>query len=404
MFKLRILLAICFLLKTNCARCEDGISLDKLSDCQGLATLRSALNGPPSRNCRTVRNHLETLVMSQLASIPDAKTCLMSSPPVSGLSGFSCFDMAFKLGRELTCFRPVDKMQLDNYIDTYDSNYRERVVEYLKVAARCPVGNGDATAAPNSLFPPLLNSIARARFGFVLQIGNERNSQIYHAYADLNPDIDSSKAGAIEVIDFIKNVKETIIPPPACAGKEGITVNIDNSPDVRKTVENSFRQQYGARAVVKTRFVTLTYCGSENIPTSTKKNDLDEWLDQLKYELAVTDYREMEPEDFRGTPFRSVDDMREIIARNMPFGQRNSNRTIGPHLLVMVDDSHPQQCVATAEAMVLEPEENVKSDYGSVGLVFIGLGDCRTAQKANGTLSDQLLEKLIEDLKSSAVK
>jgi hypothetical protein len=327
----------------------------------------------------------------------------MSSPPISGLNGFSCFDMAFKLGRELTCFRPVDKMLLDNYINTYDSNYRERVVEYLKVAAQCSVGNGDATAAPNSLFPPLLNSFARARFGFALQIGNERNSQFYQAYADLNPDIDSSEVGAIEVIDFIKNVKDTVIPPPACTGKEGITLNVENAPDVGRAVENSLRQQSGTRVVVKTRSITLTYCGSDNISTSTKKSDLDEWLDQLKYELAVTDYREMEPEDFRGTPYRSVDDMRDIIARNMPFGQRNSNRAIGPHILVMLDDSHPQ-CVALAEAMTLEPEEDVKSDYGMVGLVFIGLGDCRNAQKANGTLSDQLLEKLIEDLKSSAVK
>lgn len=403
MIRLRICLVLCLLVSPGYLRSQD-ISLDKLSDCQGLTTLQNILKAARiSANCRMAHNPIESAVTSQLVSSPGVHTCLLSSPPISRLSGFSCVEIEAPLQREIICFRTVSGELLDNYIRAYDTRYKMKVNEYLTSARKCSVGNGDATAAPNSLLPSLLNPIGRARFGFALQVGNERDSMVYHGYADLNPDVDSDKLGAIEVFDFIKLSQSTVIPPAECGSKKGITLSIDSAPDASKTVENLFRQQYGERAVAKIRFITLTYCSSDNISSLTKKSDLDEWQDRLKYILAVTDYREIQSEDFRGTRIKSLDDMRDLVGRNMPFGQRDTNRPIGPHLLVMIDDSHPQ-CLALAEAMVFEPEEDVKSDYGTVGIVLIGLGNCSIAQRPNGTLSDQLLEKLVEYLRRSAVK
>jgi hypothetical protein len=300
----------------------------------------------------------------------------------------------------------VDKSLLNNYIAKYDSDYRVRVNNYLKAARQCSVGNGDATAAPNTLFPPFLNSIARARFGFALQVGNERKSQIYHAYADLDPTFDASGEGAIEVLDFLR-VKGKVAPTtpesPSDSSSQGMTLKIEDALDGRRSLESVLRRQSGLPAVVKLRFIDFNYSGSENIPIATRQSDLDDWQEEMSYLFDLADYREPEPEELAKTPFHDIDGLRDLIAKNQPFGQRNSSRTLSSHIILRVDDRYPQ-CAAIAEVMVLYPEQGVKNDYGSMAIILIGLGDCRIALKPDGTLSDHLLTKVTDDVRAMAVK
>src|SRR5580704_12706731 len=125
---------------------QNDINLDKLSDCAGLAQMRTMLDSAPSRDCRTPRAGLETKMMSQFTGAQGVRACLMTSPPLPRLAGFSCVDWSFEGTRELSCIRSVDKSVLQRYITDYDSVYRARVLGYLEAAGNCPVGNGDAAA------------------------------------------------------------------------------------------------------------------------------------------------------------------------------------------------------------------------------------------------------------------
>jgi hypothetical protein len=396
-------LPICFLMLATTARCDDDLSLDKLSDCQELASLKVLLSRKMSTDCRQPRTKLERAVESQFAATTAVDTCLLSSAPVPRLAGFSCFEVMSNLQRELACFKPVDKALLDDYLGKYSSQYRDKVVLYLQAARQCPVGNGDAGAAPNSLLPPFFGSMSKARFGFALEVGNEKKSQIYHGYADIDPKLDPGGLGAIEVFDFLNVSEATVVPPPVCQSKDGMVLTMDDAQEGRKNVESALSRQTGLRATVKMRFIDLTYCGTQDVPDATKRSDLDDWQDQLKYILAVTDYRELDDEELAKSPFKNTDEMRDLMARNLPFAQRNGNRVLGPHVAFLIDDAH-QQCAAVAEVMVLEPESGVKTDYGSIAILMLGVGDCRTAQRSDGTLSDQLLNKLTDEVRSDAVK
>ena len=401
--KMMKVLPICFLMLATTTKCDDYLSLDKLTDCQGLASIQMMLRGKISTDCRRPRNALERAVESQFAVTTAVHNCLLSSPPTPRLAGFSCFEIMSNQQSELACFKPVDKSQLDDYLGKYASRYRDKVLLYLQDASRCPVGNGDAGAAPNSLLPAAFNSISQVRFAFALQVGSEKKSQIYHAYADTDPQVDSSGPGAIEVFDFLNVSKAAVVQPSACRSKDGIVSTMDDAQEGRRSVESTLTQKTGLHATVKMRFIDLTYCGTENVSDATKRSDLDDWQDQLKYILALTDYRELDDEELANSPFKNTDEMRDLMAKNLPFAQRNGNRTLGPHVVFLVDDAH-RECAAVAEVMVLEPESEVKTDYGSIAILLLGVGDCRIAQRPGGTLSDQLLNKLTDEVRSDAVK
>jgi hypothetical protein len=403
MMKMMKVLPVCFLMLATTAKCDDYLSLDKLTDCQGLASIQMMLRGKISTDCRQPRNALERAVESQFAVTTTVDSCLLSSPPTARLAGFSCFEIMSNQQRELACFKPVHKSQLDDYLGKYAADYRDKVLLYLQDARKCPVGNGDAGAAPNTLLPAEFNSISQVRFAFALEVGSEKKSQIYHAFADTDPETDRGGPGAIEVFDFLNVSKASVIQPSACQSKNGIVLTMDDAQEGRRSVESTLTRQTASRATVKMRFIDLTYCGTENVSDATKISDLNDWQDQLKYVLAVTDYRELDEDELANSPFKNTDEMRDLMAKNLPFAQRNGNRTLGPHVVFLVDDVH-QQCAAVAEVMVLEPESEVKTDYGSIAILLLGVGDCRIAQKPGGTLSDQLLNKLTDEVRSDAVK
>jgi hypothetical protein len=234
MMKIMRILPVFFLMLATTAKCDDDLSLDKLTDCQGLASIQAMLSRSISTDCRQPRNKLERAVESEYAGSAAVANCLLSSPPTSRLSGFSCFEIISNQQRELACFKPVDKSQLDDYLGKYSSHYRDKVIGYLQAARQCPVGNGDAGRAPSSLLPGAFVSFSKARFGFALEVGSEKKSQIYHAFADTDPELGADGPGAIEVFDFLNVPKATVAPPSACRSKDGIVLTMDDAQEGRK--------------------------------------------------------------------------------------------------------------------------------------------------------------------------
>jgi hypothetical protein len=405
MMNLRFLLAICILISPTSAFCQEGISFDKLSDCSGLATIKAHLDGALSLSCRPPRGQLETKIMSRVATLQGTRVCLLSNPPTPRLTNFSCVDQVFPGGRELTCFRGVDKIILRDYADKYDSVYRTAAVKYLDASAHCALANGDAAAAPSSLFPPILDSVAKPRFGFYLGMGKElvSHTRAYHGYADVDPDIEG-RLGAIEIVDLLKvdqSVSNPVIPNPTNIPK-GISLTIDDSPGTRRTLVQTFENQLKRPAVAKVRLVDFKYGGPQNISLTKRQRDLDDWQDGVANILQRAGFRDVTQSDLEGSPFTTPDDMREWIIRNSPFSQQDKDRRmLGPHLVLLVSDE-VASCFQVAEVMVKEPEEGVRVDYGGIVIMLLGVGNCHAAEGVSGTLSNELLNKATQYLSSEA--
>src|SRR5271165_3527208 len=196
------LVTLCVLMALSEAYAQNDVSLDKLSDCSGLAAIRETLDHPISSSCRSPQGGLERTMMAQFYGQSDFHACLLRTNPTPKLAAFTCVDQAYKGTRELSCFREVDKALLGDYVRRYESVYSRRVSQYLDAAAHCQVGNGNATAIKNSLFPDTLKAIASPEFGFVLGLGKGHvtTSRAYQAYAQTDPNIHGT-SGAVEVFD-----------------------------------------------------------------------------------------------------------------------------------------------------------------------------------------------------------
>ena len=82
-------------------------------------------------------------------------------------------------------------------------------------------------------------------------------------------------------------------------------------------------------------------------------------------------------EDDGGPP--NFDAIRELLIKNSPFANRKfSDDSLGPRIIGLT--SGIRRCVEFANVFVLEPVEEVKSDYGGFFVQIAGTGDCRREQ------------------------
>jgi hypothetical protein len=277
---------------------------------------------------------------------------------------------------------------LENYRIEFDRVYSTRAIAYKDAASKCSVGNGDASTAPDSIFPPVLLGVARPRFGFALGIGHDRKGEAYHGYAVLNPDVNDSGLGAIEVFDIYKLRNATTIPETPAHSRK-FTLEVDDMQEGRAAAANRFSHQFGLPVVVKMRAIDISYGGSEDIPVPSRQSDLDSWQRGIGSILENAGFREPTASELRQMHL-DPETMGDLIARSLPFGQQGQLHA-SPHVLILLDD-RDDPCTAIGEVLVVKPEEGVRVSYGTITILLIGAGDCRNALRKNETLSDQVIE------------
>jgi hypothetical protein len=426
MMTLRLAVTLCLLITPQFGLGQNELSFDKLSDCSSLAKMRTRLDHPLSDDCRRPSGRLETKIMSQLSESQGVSACLMSSPPVPLLSGFSCVDLSFEGAREITCFRSVKHRLLERYFEEYDSLYRARVLKYLDAAGQCAVGNGDATAAPKSLFPPPLKVLAKVNFGFALGIGNERTSSAYHGFADVDPDLETA-LGAIEVFDILK-VKQGItgeLAPASGIGKlqvqkvsqiimtrqsqagggkatttEGrLKVEIDDLSDARDKMSEALGRQFNVPVDAKIRLFEFKYSGPKEVGLAKRKSDLDAWQKGVGSILSDARFRTLTRADLAGSRFRDPDELGSWMIRNLPFGQRDqAKQMFSPHVIFRVND-RLESCIRIGEVMLREPEEGVRIDYGGIALLMLDEGrNCDDAEVSSDDVIDKATAYVKEEV------
>jgi hypothetical protein len=374
--------------------------LDKLSDCDALDRVQSMLEDSVSDSCRPPRDEAERKLMSQLRYVPRAKVCLLSSPPTHRFAGFSCIDIAETGSRELVCYRTISSRSLKEYQNKDDATQGYR---YKKAAAHCPSTNGDAADAPDSLFPQVLTVIGKPELGFIVGMGNEKkpHTRAYHGFGDLDPELHLSSS-AFEVFDMLKVESSNADNEGDNSIAEG-SWNfeiIDAPPESQRDFARAFQQASGQRIAVRLRIININSAHASKIPFDTRKENLDSWQEAVGSYLDDQGFRSLTRAELSGTPFSNIDQMRDFMAKHMPYGQRNND--LGPHVVFRVKDDD-DDCNEVALAIVTEPKEGVSNDFGGLGLSTFTIGRCRDAG-GPGNMLDSLIDDETDVIKDGVKK
>jgi hypothetical protein len=393
-----VVLLFC-LLQLSAPLLAQDLPFDKLSDCDALAQVLRALQRPISRSCRSPKNQLEVRLMHHLQMTPKLSSCLLEGTPTNRLAGFSCIDLQSKGNRELVCFHPIAGSALRKYRDNYDSARTDR---YKQAAANCPGTNRDASEAPNSLFPEVLYPIAKADFGFVLGLGTSRLplARAYHGFGSVDPSL-AIDTSAIEVFDLTKyepgQASQRETDSTASVGDWKFEIH-DMPRESQRDFARPFEQASGERIGVRFRLIMITTGRSSNVSLDYRKTHLEGWQTAIADFLEGEGFRNLTRQEFASTPFRNTDAMRDFMVKHMPYGSSEfASRTLGPHLVVLVDDDDAR-CNKIAEVIVGEPEEGVKNDHGGMGLMAFTIGSCRDDGGPDEVL-DPLIQQETERLK-----
>jgi hypothetical protein len=399
---MRLLLLACMcVLASQWALSQSDINLDLLNDCAGLAKVRAVLDSHISEDCKRPRNSLETKMMSQFIDGQDIRACLLVSPPVPMLSRFTCIDLSYEGTRELACLRSVDERLLKRYVADYDL-YRTPVIQYLNAAAQCPAGNGDATAAPKSVFPPVFKVAARANFGWVLGLGKQlvSDTRAYHGYADVDPEVEQTLGGA-EVFDvFSLHQSPSAKLIPASIG-ETLKVETDDLSEAREKMSEQLGRLFNVPVDAKIRLFEFKYSGPKDIPLSKRQSDLDGWQEAISSTLGQAGFRRLTRKDLEGTQFRDPDDLGKWMIQHLPWGSRQHAAEMFSSRVVFRIDDRLNSCTRIGEVFVQKPEEDVRADYGGIAILLMDEGhDCDDAEVSSDDVIDKATTYLRGEVKS----
>lgn len=398
MIKARLFATACLLASPWMLQSQTTVTLDKLSDCDGLEQSVSVLLKPASKRCRADRGPIENRLISQFRTNPNTQVCLLTDPPPQ-LSGFTCIRTSGVNADELTCFRPIAAHALDDYVNRFDSIYSDKVARYEKQSKVCSVGNGHFATVERELYPKPFESIAKPRFGFAIGIdtSSKLRGEAYHGFADVDPDV-TAATKAIEIFDVFQTDQFT--PPEPDVSTETANAFEINTEDVEAAAKADaawLHSQTHNPSVAKVRLFTLKYTGKKDVELSKRRSNLEEWQDGIASVLKDAGFRDYNESD-GGVP--NFDSLREMIIKYSPIANRKfTDDSLGPHIVGLTTDN--QRCLEFATVFLLEPVEGVKSDYGGFFVQIAGTGDCRGEQGSSGVLSEERFADIVQYLKGA---
>jgi hypothetical protein len=395
MTAVRMLAAASVLASPEILQSQSTVTLDKLSDCEGLQQAVALLQEPPSRRCRGYEGPIENKLMTQYRTVPNMQSCiLVDSPPQ--LSSFTCIRISARSVEELTCFHAISARALDDYISRYNSVYDDKVAKYEKSAKACSVGNGHFASVERNLFPSSFDVIAKPRFGFAIGIDSSSNMHgyAYHGFADVDPDL-TSVPKAIEIFDvFQTDHIEQIERDVATEDANSFKIETEDVEAASRAAAAWLHGQTGRPALANVRLITLKYVGKKDVGISERRSNLDKLQDGIVSVLKDAGFREFN-EDDGGSP--DYDSLRKLMIKNSAFANRKfTDDSLGQIAGLTTDN---RRCLEFAIVFVLEPIEDVKSDYGGFFVQIAGVGDCRGEQTSSGVLSEERFNDVIEYLK-----
>jgi hypothetical protein len=387
---------------------QAAVNLDKLTACDDIARLYEFMKErqlTESSSCRPARSSLEKELIVR-SGLDASQLCFDQSAPAPFLEGFSCISQEEKTGNVLVCFRSADGGDIRQYKAQYKEKFAPAGKKYLSEAAACRASNGDSVEASPTLFPPLLSLISRVEFGFITSLGKERpsDSSIVHGYATTDPSISNNAPSALEFVYVITNV-----PKYSSTSEQETIGNWLIHIDEDKELEEGYNRE--AR---KRRIPVMLDSTSYKLERSTTasvsqgaKLALAEGLQRvLAKSLEDEGFESISDDELQAKTGMSTTEMIKEITKRMPFGTRqNLPLRLGPTLLILSNERRPKCTKDRAGGamavylMAIQPVPEVTSDFGSVGLMIAGLGECaRTTTKSTRTYINGLIDESTSQL------
>lgn len=401
----RRLLAGCFAWM-SCA--QAGVNLDKLTACDDIASLYDSLKARPvaaREACRAPGNALENALLAR-TGLDASALCFLRSTPAPFLEGFTCFRPRVKTGASLVCFRPAAAEDIKQYKRQHDEGkLRVPVSNYLSAASACRASKGDSSAARATTFPALLLHISSFELGFITPLGRDRLSDgsVLHAYAPTDPSLAGAPPSAIEVVYLIAGAP--VYSPATKTVKVGDwTVRVDHSKEQEEAFNREMRKKRAPLMIDMTTF-DLESATTANPPISARLSFINDLQKAIQRSLEDEGFETQSESKIRAATGKSPAEMVEEISRSIPFGaRRNSPVKMAPTLIFLLNERRPQCArggdgAMAAYLMAVQPVPDVRSDYGDVGLIILGMGACaRSTTTSTRNYIDGLIDEATTQL------
>jgi hypothetical protein len=143
----------------------------------------------------------------------------------------------------------------------------------------------------------------------------------------------------------------------------------------------------------------LSRTGGASVSLPEKKSLVDRWQRRMLSILRAQRFETTDDPQIR----RSIEDSKTKMLDALPYAKREHDKeTMGREILLAINNTSPS-CSANDEGaiavvlMVIYPDDDVMSDYGSLEVEFMGLGACgRSTGSAPGYIAS-LKRKLTDD-------
>ncbi|WP_146232639.1 hypothetical protein [Pseudomonas protegens] len=394
------LVVISALLASPIASAE--INFDILQNCQQIKELsNNIIQENFSMECREPETDIEHEVYEKSGG-SHSVVCFLQSAPVPGLEGFSCMMASADVANSVTCLRSASAEDISAYKINYQNGPMNRTYDYLEKAAECSFSNGGATFSDPTLMPPLARLIAKYEFGFISPIGKGRktNSYVTHGYA-LTPT--NHSPNAIEYLSILMNGEYPINEDKEIlaigeweieADRGGLDERLNDWLDTQDIPANS-----------KSVIFNISNTGATSRTMDQKKSGLTNISRKITRELAS--------EKFSPVPAHKISrEIKDALAKlfdnyipfgyqGIPFGKFDKN------IIMLMNEKRPR-CTRNnggaigAYVFLQYPRPNIKSEYGSIMVAFIGMGECADFSRAsNENYMDGLLDIATETIKGN---
>lgn len=378
-----------------------AINFDKLTACDDIARLQATLNSAIGRKpagCRAPRGDMERAIEKRSALGANI-LCFQASSPVAALQGFSCMRPEVPTGASLVCFREAALSDVKSYKEQYGEKFAAPASRYMAAAAKCSASNGDTSTAIQTGFPMLLSFISRFEFGFITLLGKQRltDSSVIHGYAATDPSAGSNVPSAIEFFSLFVGAEEYV---RAGVGKTvgEWTARIDDNAKLDAAANAEFRKR-NAPMMMDTTTISLTRRTTASLTQQAKLALLKDFQKAIASAFEDEGFKLVSDAELKAKSGRNSQETIAEIAKSMAFGANDMPVKMGPDFFVLVNERQPActrngNGAMAAYLMSTQPVADVRSDYGSVGIIIAGLGACsRTSSSVTRTYVNGLIEE-----------
>lgn len=395
-----LLLLICTLLISQTAGA--AINYNILNNCEQIGELSKNIASEEfSTLCREPESDIEFEIYEKSGG-QHSSVCFLETPPAPGLEGFSCMMGSAESKNSVTCLRPASAEDISNYKNSYPNGPKQKTYDYLEEAAACTVSNGGATFAAPTLLPPLVVLISKYEFGFISPIGKGReiNSYVTHGYSTTAT---NQTPDAIEYVSVLMNGSS-----PNYEDREILKIGdweVEIDRERFDEMLNEWLDNQSIPAQSKSIIFNISNTGSIARTMSQKKDGLSE----ISHKIT----RSLNKEKFSTVPEESIPEatreaFSEVFDKSIPLGfqgiplgefERKFNLLLNKKRPICTNNN---KGAIGAYSFLQYPRPNIKSEYGSITIMIVGMGKCAEfSRSSTETYIDGLLDIATETIRTN---